>query len=202
MMAYQPVLVEAPSIMAVSLEEVKRALRIDHDDDDLELEALIQASVAHYDGWTGILGICLVEQEWRQDFDHRDDCRLVLPLGPVIAITSITWRNSAGQISTVNDDDYRLETDGTGRSYVRWLSGFSVPGDFYAHGAVSVTYRAGWPLKAGEIEGEMVSAVPADLQAAIKLRVQASYDEAARDNSANLERIERDLVSKYHRWSI
>ena len=39
--------------------------------------------------------------------------------------------------------------------------------------------------------------MPADIKTAIILFVQKHVDEAARENSAMLDRIERDLASKY-----
>lgn len=196
---HRPVLVRAPEELAVSLEAVKRALRVDFTDDDEEIRDQIRAATQHYNGWTGILGICLVEQEWRQDFDRSHPC-MALPLGPVTSISQITVRNAAGQISTISSDDYSLNTDAGGRSFVRWRTGYTYPCDFYDHRALSVTYKAGWAPK--DDEGTLVSTVPLDLQAAIKLRVQLTYDEAARDNSDNLERAERDLISKYRRMGI
>ncbi len=201
---HRPVLVTAPFFLPVSLEEMKQALRIleregdgnalPHEDDDL-ITSEIEAATAHYEGWTGILGICLVDQTWRQDFDGF--CRgLHLPIGPVIAPVSVIWRNRAGQIATVNQAEYSLEADAGGRSWLRFRDAYSLPSDLYERRSVTVEYRAGWPT----VEG--ASTVPSDIKAAIKLRVVAAYDEAARDGAKNLERIERDLISKYRRFAI
>lgn len=201
---HRPVLVTAPTVLPVSLEEMKQALRIlerdgdgnalPHEDDDL-ITSEIAAAAAHYEGWAGILGICLVDQNWRQDYDGF--CRrLHLPLGPVIALVSVTWRNRAGQIATVNQAEYSLETDAGGRSWIRFRNAYTLPADLYERRAVMVEYRAGWPLV------DNASTVPADIKAAIKLRVVAAYDEAVRDGAKNLERMERDLISKYRRFAI
>lgn len=201
---HRPVLVTPPTVLPVSLEEMKQALRIlerdddgnalEHEDDDLITDE-IKSAAAHYEGWTGILGICLVDQTWRQDFDGF--CRgLQLPLGPVVAPVSVTWRNRAGQIATINQAEYALETDAGGRSWLRFRNAYTLPADLYERRAVTVEYRAGWPV----VEG--ASAVPADIKTAIKLRVIAAYDEAAREGAKNLVSMEYDLVSKYRRWSI
>lgn len=201
---HRPVLVTAATVLPVSLEEMKQALRIlerdgddnalPHEDDDLIISE-IKAAAEHYEGWTGVLGICLVDQTWRQDYDGF--CRrLHLPLGPVITPVSVTWRNLAGQIATINQAEYSLETDAGGRSWLRFRDAYALPSDLYERRAVMVEYRAGWPLV------ENASTVPADIKAAIKLHVVAAYDEAAREGAKNLERMERDLISKYRRWSI
>jgi uncharacterized phiE125 gp8 family phage protein len=192
---HRPVLVEEPSILPITVEEVKQALRIDHNDDDLVIDRLIRSAVDHYEGWTGILGICLVEQTWRQDFDGFHGC-LYLPLGPVQGIVTVRWRNRDGEMATVSSSHYTLRTDAGGRSYVRFDNGYSRPSGLHESAAVQVEYKAGWPIKDG------ASTVPHDLRTAIILRVQLSYDEAAENNSENVQRVEHALISKYRRLGI
>lgn len=168
---HRPVLVTPPADLAVSIEEAMRQCRISADDYDPAgltdiqqlLGAYILAATELLDGWTGILGRCLTTQVWRQDFDGFARC-LPLGLGPVSAIGSVTWRNSEGQVSTVAPADYALETDGGGRSAVRFRNSFSMPGDLYETAAVSVTYSAG------------SGSVPVPIQQAILLSVGAWYE--------------------------
>lgn len=123
---HRPLRVTAPAALPVSIDDVKKSLRIDSDDDDDTIESLIQAAVDHYEGWTGILGICLVEQTWRQSFD-RFGRALCLPLGPVIEAASVSWQNAAGQISTIPAASYGLETSAGGQSEIRFRNAFSLP---------------------------------------------------------------------------
>lgn len=97
-------------------------------------------------------------------------------------------------MATVNQSEYARATDAGGRSFVRFRNSYVFPTDLYERAAVQVEYRAGWPTVDGR------STVPADLKTAIKMRVQVAYDEAARDASVNLERIEADLIGKWRRW--
>lgn len=163
-----PVRVSAPVAMPVSLAEAKAHLRVDHNDDDALITALIAAAVDHLDGWTGILGRCLVEQEWRQDFDAFALC-LPLPLGPVIEIVGV-----ASGADTMDASAYSLKTDAGGRSRVEF-SGISVSGP------VSVTYRAGYatiPEVPADGETPAVpaqSTVPPALKVAILLLVSNWY---------------------------
>ncbi|RVM91470.1 hypothetical protein [Sinorhizobium meliloti] len=187
---HRPVLVTGPSALPVSLAEVKSALRVDVGDSDGDLERLIRSAVAHYEGWSGILGIALVAQTWRQDF-NRFEQKIMLGLRPVQSISSIKWRNEAGQISTVAEADYALKTDAGGRSYVRFVNDFAFPSDLYEDAAVSVEFVVGWPVVAD------APTTPEDIKTAIILHVQKHYDEAAKANSDILDRVERDLISKY-----
>lgn len=186
---YRPVLVTAPSRLPITVDEVKLAIRAD-DDLSGEIESQIKAAVEHYEGWSGILGIALVQQTWRQDFD-RFSQMLHLPIGPVRSIQSVKWRNADGEIATVASLNYSLQTDGGGRSFVRFKNGFSINGRLYQSGAVSIEYVSGWPIV------EDKPTVPEDIKSAIKIRVQMHVDEAAKAGFDILDRVESGLVSKY-----
>lgn len=170
---HHPFLVTSPATLPVSVEEAMRQCRITIDDDDTDglaevtglLEGYIGAAVNHLDGWTGILGSCMVSQVWRQDFDRFSKC-LDLPLGPVISIDGVTWRNSAGQIATVASGSYSLRTSAGGMSHCRFVDAFSLPSDLYEVGGVSVTYTAGYAA----------GAVPRAIRQAILLMVGAWYE--------------------------
>lgn len=186
----RPVLVTPSAELPVSVEEVKLSLRWDGDDLDTEIEAQIKAAVDHYEGWNGVLGISIREQEWRQDFAGFESM-LYLPIGPVQAEgMAVTYRNAEGQISTLPTSDYAVRYDGGGRAFVRFDTGCSFPGDLYEHEPVSVTYTAGFET------------VPEDIKSAIKLRVQMHIDEAAKANNEYLTRAESALISKYRRNDI
>jgi uncharacterized phiE125 gp8 family phage protein len=156
---HRPVRTVAPETTPVSLSDLKAHCRVDGDDSDLVLTGYLAGAVDHLDGWTGILGRCLVTQSWRQDYDQFMPI-MRLPLGPVASVTSVTWRNSAGQLATVASDDYALQADDLG-AYVRFKNGFIAPGDLYLTRAVSVTFVAGTPAEQ----------VPAAIKVAIMLLV-------------------------------
>ena len=190
---FRPVLVTAPAALPVSVPDVKGALHVDGTDRDAEIERLIKSAVAHYEGWSGVLGICLVAQTWRQDFGRFED-KMGLALRPVQDISEIRYRNSAGQMATVAAANYALKQDGGGRSYVRFVNDFSAPVDLYEDAPISIEYVAGWPLTEGD---DPQPTTPADIQTAIILHVQKHFDEAAQTNSDILERVEKDLIRKY-----
>jgi len=183
---FRPVRVTAPANLPISVDDVKSALRVDGDDKDGEIERLIKAAVDHYEGWSGVLGIAIVEQTWRQEFGRFED-KMCLKVGPVSSIASVRYRNDQGQISTVSSDSYTLKHDGGGQAYARFDRGFTAPVDLYEDAPVSIEYVAGW------------EEVPADIQTAIILFVQKHLDEAARSNWDILDRVEKDLTSKYRK---
>lgn len=192
---FRPVRITPPDIMPVSVAEVKKSLRIDSSDDDETIERLIQAAVDFYEGWTGILGICLVEQTWGQTFD-RFDRSLCLPLGPVLEVLSVSWRDADGNSSTVPASSYAMETNSGGQSHVRFRNAFSQPSGLYERAAVAVQYKVGWQV----IDGKPT--VPKDICTAIIARVQLGYEQSASEAGAMLSVIENALISKWRRFAV
>ncbi len=145
-----PVLITAPASDAVTLEEAKLHLRVDHSHEDTLIQSLINAAVGHLDGYTGALGRCLVTQTWSQEYENPV-ADLVLPLGPVQSVSSVT--SDEGAFS-----DYTVKKDGRG-PFLRLDEG------------------AAWP--AGPLVVEFVAGeaeIPAPLKAAILLHVGTLYE--------------------------
>ncbi len=173
-----PVLITPASTLPVSLNEAKLHLRVafpkedgtfDETPEDGLINGLILGAVSHLDGWTGILGRCICEQTWRVSFDRF--CReLPLPLGPVMSIVSVTWRNADGETSTVSDGEYLTQTDAAGNERLVFRSGFDIPTDLHDQSAVTVTYKAGYPVSDGK------PTAPAAIKVAILLMVGHWYE--------------------------
>ncbi|NWJ24766.1 hypothetical protein [Rhizobium sp. RM] len=201
---HRPVLVTPADGLPVTLNEMKIALRIverdgdgtilSHEDDDL-ISDEIRSAVTHYEGWTGILGIVLSEQTWRQSFDGFSGC-LRLPLGPVSSISAARYRNAAGQISTIAASEYALDVSASGEASIYFRKSYERPSDLYERAALQIDYAAGWPVI------DQKSTVPADIKTAIKIRVQLAYDESARAGADKLAQVEEALVGKYRRFSL
>ena len=214
-----PVLVTPPAMLPVSLEDAKAHLRVamygtdgtmlDGDDDTL-IEAYIKAAVSHLDGWTGILGRCLVEQTWSMDFDGFCS-ELKLPLGPVIEIVSITWRNDEGQLATVDPDEYLLR----GGDNARFRNAYTFPTGLYESDPVTVTWKAGYvttpavladpdavpPVEAAPAK----STVPDAIKVAILLMVGHWYEHRTTVEDGNFQELPfatNALLSTYRRRSI
>lgn len=153
-----PVRTVAPATTPVSLSDVKAHCRVSHNDDDAVLTSLLNAAVAYLDGWSGVLGRCLVTQTWRQDFASFGVLRLLL--GPVASITSITYYDATNEQQTLSADVYGLFTDELG-SYAGLKPGQSWPSAYGRSDAVSVTFVA----------GTAAADVPASIKAAIMLLV-------------------------------
>ncbi len=105
-----PILVTAPTLQPVTLAEAKAHCRVDGVDDDDVIGAMVAAAVGHLDGWTGVLGRCIMPQTWKVSALAGD---VVLPMPDVTAVSAgyvagasaLTVTPSAlGPVVTVADD--------------------------------------------------------------------------------------------------
>lgn len=163
---YLPVLITAPDDPnPVTLAEVKAQLDISYTDKDALITTLLAAAVNYLDGYSGVLGKCILSQTWRQDYDDFASC-LHLPQGPVSSITSVKYIDTDGGEQTVAAADYNLVTK-VGGSYVLFDSDYSFPSLNTDEPAVKVTYVAGYANAA---------AVPAVIKQIIFLLVRHWFD--------------------------
>lgn len=161
---YRPVLVTPPSAAPVTLDEVKAHLREDSTDQDALIGGLIAAAVMHLDGWTGILGRCLMPQTWRQDYNCFERC-LRLPLFPVTSISSVKYEDEAGTVQTISASNYALQNDDLG-AFIRFKSTYTFAGVSAERPAVHAEYVAGYAD---------ADDVPAPLKAAMLLMIGHWY---------------------------
>lgn len=139
----KPVRTIAPGEPILTLTEAKAHLRVDHDDEDALITALIQAATDHIDGYAGILGRALVSQTWRINLECWPTRRIRLPLAPVSAITSIKYLDLAGSQQTLASANYALLEDALS-PYVDWLALATLPSVFSREDVIEVLFVAGY----------------------------------------------------------
>lgn len=169
-MRLDPVLVTAPAAEPIALADVKAHLRMPEvtDHDDL-LEALIDAAIAHLDGFTGILGRCLIDQTWRESWnDFPSDC-IPLSLAPVSSVTYVKYYDTSNVQQTYSAANYSLHKR-AGTYHVVLADGAVRPAVYARPDAVQITYVAGY--------GAAASAVPAAIVHALKLHVERLFEGA------------------------
>lgn len=156
-----PVRTVAPSESPVSLLEAKAHLRVDGSEEDTLIAALLAAAVGHLDGWSGILGRCIMSQTWRQDMSQFPTC-IRLPFPDVQSVT-VAYTNTAAAVQTVSASGYHLvnRTDG---AFIELASGAAWPATATQPDAVRVTMVCGY------------STVPAGLKAAVLLHIAAMFE--------------------------
>jgi len=192
-MLYPPVRTVAPAATPVTLAEAKAQCNVNWADDDVLLNRLIAVATEHLDGWDGILGRCLVDQVWRQDFE-RFCRRLELPFvakAPII----VTWRDEAGVETIVGGSNYTLLRDAFG-SRVQFLSDYGFPSPVAEFLPLSVTFTSGY---GGAAE------VPAPIKHAMLVAIGHWYENREAVNIGNIVNTLplsfADLISPYRRYA-
>ena len=105
-----PTLLTAPATDIVAIADLKAHLRVTHDAEDALIASLGTAATAYLDGWSGVLGRCIVSQTWQVSVLAGD---VVLPFPDVSAVsaayeagaTALTPESTAlGLVVTVTED--------------------------------------------------------------------------------------------------
>lgn len=120
---FMPKLITAPADQLFTLDELKVHCRVDFDNDDEMLNALILAAQSFLDGYSGVLGRCLINQTWEQTFPGFNAV-LRLPFGNVSEY-SINYFDEVGDEQSLTAGTELLEDSLS--SYVKFLPGVSYP---------------------------------------------------------------------------
>lgn len=156
----------APALTLVTLADAKSHLRVDFDDDDALITGLINAAASHLDGYSGIVGRALLDQNWEQNFSGFCT-RMELPVGIASSVVSIKYYDSTNVQQTLSSSVYQLLTDELG-SYVSLKSLQVWPATYSRVDAVTVEWIAGY--------GATVDLVPAALIVAMKMLISHWYE--------------------------
>nr|WP_170540957.1 hypothetical protein [Ruegeria arenilitoris] len=147
-----------PAARPVELDELKAHLRVTSDDQDLELEAALEAAITEIDG-PGLLGRAMINQGFQQLARPRSGRDLELEITPVQSLDAVDLILADGSTVSADLSGFDLITNGD-RYWIRardgWPSGLADRPD-----AIAVTYTAGF--------GPAATDVPATLRAAVKL---------------------------------
>lgn len=161
----KPVLVTPPAEQPVTLVEVKGEARVDFSDDDTLLESYLASAIAHLDGYSGILGRCMVTQVWRQDFRCWGQ-RLRLPFPDVESVV-VKYFDDGGVEQTLDAADYELVEGHLGAEVIFKEAFIALPLDSDRRAPISVELTAGYGAPAE---------VPADIKVAIQALTRHWYD--------------------------
>lgn len=153
------VFVVTPPAPVVTLEEAKRHLRVDGDDEDALVQAYIDAATGHIDGPDGWLGRAIGKQILEARFGSGCGASVRLPFPPFIELVSVSYHDADG------------------------VEQMADLGDLEAMGSDLMPVRGGWPWSAGTLRREGVRVryragyeiAPAPIRAAILLMVGDLY---------------------------
>lgn len=163
----RPIRTTPPAARILSLVDAKAHLRVDHGDDDALIDALILATESYLDGWSGVLGRCLISQTWTISRSCWPASCFEL-LFPDVSSVVVTYRDEADVEQMLDSANFdRLE--GEGGSFLRWRDTFAAPSLFDRGDAVTATMVAGY--------GATPDKVPAAIIHAAKLMIGSWYEQ-------------------------
>ena len=156
-----PTLVTGPTEEPVSLADLKAHLRVEHDDEDEEIFGMGITARMYIEErcW-----ISLCTQTWRQVLDGWPSGPIQLSKGPILGITSVTYRDSDGATQTLSSSVYALLTGG--RFALAYNQQWPTAA-LWGQEPFAITYTAGYGI---------AEAVPAPLKHALKLLVGHYYE--------------------------
>jgi len=156
-------LASPPSVEPVSLAEAKAHCRVEHDEDDTLISALIPAAREHVEAVTKRV---LITQEWTWKLDAFP-CQFNMPKPPLQSVESITYVDSAGNTQTLDAAEYRVDNDcEPGRITEAYDA--SWPTTRLVTNAVTVAFTAGY--------GQAGTDVPQPIRQAILLLIGHWYE--------------------------
>lgn len=150
-----------PATEPITTTEAKAYLRQDETADDTLIDSLITSAREFAETYTGRT---FVTSTWRLTLDTWP-CVVLLPMGPVQAISSIAYLDGNGTSQTLSSSAYRLDAN-TAR--ITPAYGYSWPTVRDTTAPITITYTAGFGTS---------SAVPLTLKQAIKFLVSHWYEE-------------------------
>lgn len=174
----------------LSLQELQAHCRVvdGADDDYLErLGAAVLSWIGAPDGW---LGQSLLSQTLRLDLPQWPYC-LKLPAGPVSAVSSVKYYDTANTLQTVAGSNYFLDGD-----HIEFAETFSEPQLYARRLPVRIEYVAG---------RESAAAVPEAIRQAALLLVGHYYENREEvtigDPPAQIPMGADALLAPFRRWS-
>ena len=128
----------APEVEPVTVGDLRKFLRLDHDSEDDLLEGLIRAAREDIEA---SCGLALIEQGWRMTLDAVPRSgRVLLRRHPVRTIVSLTVYGADGEASLVNPGTYRLDA----HSRPACLHFLEMPGSVAAMNGIEIDFVAGF----------------------------------------------------------
>lgn len=163
-------LVTPPASYPVTVSDLKDHLRVDFTDDDDLIEAILQAAIAAAEEYTGR---SFIDQTWDYYLDAFPDegKDIELPNPPLIEVTGLYYRDTAGDEQEYSASNYLVDETGQ-KARIALAYGQSWPTIQERINAIRVRFRAGY-LKPDSPDAAYV---PFDIKAAIKLIAGTLYE--------------------------
>ena len=186
------ILLIAPAIEPLSLEEAKAFLRVETGDDDALIAALIASARIHVESRTQL---ALMTQSWRMVFDcWPQQGRIAVRPAPLKAVTAARVYDFHGNAQTVDTQAFVPDLGASMLAFVPW----AVPVPTRIAAGIEIDVTVGF--------GDAAAVVPEPLRQAIRLLVAHWYENrglvAAAGETAVLPATVSALIAPYRMLSL
>jgi len=137
-----PYRISPPAETLLTLDEVKDYLNITHTESDVRLQSHIAAAEAYLDGYSGIMGRCLITQVWAMKL-REWPCRVLRLPFPDVQSVSITYLDEDAVEQAYTADDFDL-VQVHGRSEIWWTHTAQRPAVLERGMPITVEMTAGY----------------------------------------------------------
>lgn len=131
--------IERTGGLAVDREEAKCALRVDHNDDDARIEALIRSETARFEAFARRR---IVKVTLEASFCHFGE-PIVIPASPVRSVVELAYLDELHVRRTVSGTSYYSTVNAIGETEIRFTSGWVAPMLSERERPVFVRFEAG-----------------------------------------------------------
>jgi uncharacterized phiE125 gp8 family phage protein len=159
--------VSLPAAEPLTLADVKLHGHIDTADENTWLLSAIKAARQAIEGREGA-GLAIVAAQWRLSLDVFP-AEIWIPMGPVISIVSISYRDAAGALQTLPPARYQWRK-GFIEARIKPAPGDAWPSTRAQYDAVQVTFTAGFP--GTETDPPELAGIDEPLKVAMKMLIQ------------------------------
>lgn len=159
----------APTLYPLTLAEAKAHLRVDHDDEDTLIQALIVSATEYVDGPNGFLGRALIDQTWDLVLDKFPTNEVKIPMPPLIEVVQVAYDDPDGNPQIFDPGSYTVD-DASEPGWI--LPDGNWPNTFNGINSVRVRFRAGY---VDTSESPPLGEVPGDIKAALLLTIGSLY---------------------------
>lgn len=153
MMEQTEKLVTGPAKEPLATDQLRHHLRVDIRDDDTYLDNLVIAARRYFEGTTKR---ALITQTWRANLEAwPDENEISLPRPPLQSVTSLVYKDAAGDPTTWDASNYIVDTDSEPGRIVL-ASDASWPSlTLYPVNPITVTFVAGFGDDSSDIPEQM-----------------------------------------------
>jgi uncharacterized phiE125 gp8 family phage protein len=173
----KPQLTVPPAVLAVTLEDAKKNLRIDGNYQDSMVELWLWGVITFAENFTER---SIMEQTWTQKRDCFPSNGIIkLKRPPVMEVESIKYYDAANVLQTLDPADYQVDNASDRAGFIVPGVGLGWPVTFPRINAVEIRYRCGY--------GNTAVATPRDLKLYVLAKLNEQFDPLVRPDKETVQ---------------